>query len=164
MGRAGRDQGRKLYDAQTGAALGEIDRILATVRIEDMYALSLTRDVKLEAMELDGLELWVVFDEQGRSNLANLRLPAPDPNSRILFSYSAANIRINSAVIHYDDRQHSLSGEARNLRASVRPEDPSRPRERMNVFDIAMSDSTFVYGPPHQTSTSSPRRANNRAE
>ena len=80
----------RLYDAQTGAALGEIDRILATVRIEDMWALRLRRDVKLEAMELDGLELWVVFDEQGRSNFANLRLPAPDPNSRILFSYSTA--------------------------------------------------------------------------
>ncbi|HEX7173773.1 MAG TPA: translocation/assembly module TamB domain-containing protein [Pyrinomonadaceae bacterium] len=136
----------KLYDAQTGAALGEIERILATVRIEDMYALSLTRDVKLEAMELDGLKLWVVFDEQGRSNFSNLRLPAPDPNSRILFSYSTANIKINSSVIHFDDRQHSLSGEARNLRATVRPDDPNAPEEsRMNVFEIAMSDSTFVY-------------------
>jgi translocation and assembly module TamB len=136
----------KLYDAQTGALIGKIDRVLATVRVEDMWALSLRRNVGLEALELDGVELWVKFDEQGRSNFANLRLPAPDPNSRILFSYSTAQIKVTNALIHYDDRLHSLAGEARNLRATVRPEDPNAPEEsRMNLFEVVMTDSTFVY-------------------
>ena len=136
----------KLYDARTGAQIGEIDRVLATVRVEDMWALSLKRNVNLEALEMDGLELWVTFDEQGRSNFANLTMPPPDPNSRILFSYSTAHVKINSALIHYDDRQHSLSGEARNLRATVRPEDPNAPAEgRTNLFEVSMSGSTFVY-------------------
>lgn len=136
----------KLYDAKSGAPLGEIDRILATVRIEDMWALSLRREVSLEALEIEGLELWVKFDEEGRSNFANLSLPEPEPNRRILFSYSTAHIKIKDSVIHYDDRSHSLSGEARNLRASIRPEDSNEPEEsRMNLFEIALSDSTFVY-------------------
>ncbi len=136
----------KLYDAQTGAELGRIERVVATVRIEDMWALSLRRNVDLEALEIEGLELWVKFDEQGRSNFANLRLPAPAPNSRILFSYSTAHIKINNSVIHFDDREHSLSGEAKNLRATVRPEDVNAPEEsRMNLFEIVMTDSSFVY-------------------
>lgn len=158
----------KLYDAESGAQLGRIDRVLATVRIGDMWALSTRRNVNLESLEMDGLELWVTFDEQGRSNFSNLRLPDPDPNSRILFSYSTANIKINSALIHYDDRQHTLSGEGRNLRATIRPEDPSAPAEsRMNYFEIALSESTFVYDgrPVENISVEARGRANQtRAE
>lgn len=136
----------KLYDATTGAQLGKIDRIVATVRIEDMYALSLTRDVQLEELTIDGLEAWVAFDAEGRSNFRNIKLPPPDPNSRILFSYSTARIRLNGAVIHYDDKRYDISGEARNLQAFIRPEDPNAPEEsRMNLVEIGLSDSSFIY-------------------
>ncbi len=136
----------RLYDAQTGAQLGKIDRLLATIRIEDMWALSLKRNVNLEALEIDGLEAWVAFDQQGRSNFANLHLPPPEPNRRILFAYSTASVKLNGAIIHYDDQQHELSGEARNLRATVQPDDPNAPAESwMNRVEFALTDSSFVY-------------------
>ncbi|MBA3241450.1 MAG: hypothetical protein H0T60_09535, partial [Acidobacteria bacterium] len=136
----------KLYDATTGAQLGKIDRLIATIRVEDMYALSLSRDVNLEELTIDGLEAWVAFDAEGRSNFRNVRLPPPDPNSRILFSYSTAKIGLNGAVIHYDDKRYDISGEARNLRAFIRPEDLNAPAEsRMNLVEVALSGSSFVY-------------------
>ena len=33
--------GVELYDAQSGEKLGKIDRLLATIRVEDLYALKL---------------------------------------------------------------------------------------------------------------------------
>ncbi|MBA3765941.1 MAG: hypothetical protein H0W99_02930, partial [Acidobacteria bacterium] len=136
----------ELYDAQTGEHLGKINRMLATVRIEDLYALNLRRSVNLESLEIDGLELWVTFDKNGRSNFSNLKVPPEDLNRRILFSYSTANIKLNSGIIHYGDEQHQLSGEARNLRATIQPDDPAAPAEsRMNTVTFAASDSTFVY-------------------
>src|SRR5205085_8852656 len=139
-------KGLELYDAQTGAHLGRIDTIIATIRVEDLYALKLSRDVNLEALELNGLEAWVQFDEQGRSNFRNLHLPPPEPNKRILFSYSTAQVQINNAVIHYGDQQHSISGEARNLRATVQPDNPAAPAESwMNTVTLSASNSTFVY-------------------
>jgi len=136
----------RLYDMTTGADLGRAERVHARVRIEDMWALSLSRDVNLEELVVDGLELWVLFDAEGRSNFANIRLPPPNPNSRILFAYSTAHVRLNNATIHYDDDRYDISGDARNLRAVVRPEDPSAPEEsRMNLIDLWLSDSTFTY-------------------
>ncbi|HEV2763612.1 MAG TPA: hypothetical protein VGV38_11595, partial [Pyrinomonadaceae bacterium] len=42
--------------------------------------------------------------------------------------------------------RHEISGEARNLRATVVPDDPAAPAEsRMNRVEFALSDSTFVY-------------------
>ena len=138
--------GLDAYDAQTGEKLGRIGRLLATIRVEDLYALSLRRNVNLEALEIDGLEVWVQFDEQGRSNFRNIRLPPPEPNRRILFSYSTARISLRNGLIHYGDAEHRLAGEAKNVRATIQPDDPNAPAESwMNRVEVALSDSTFAW-------------------
>src|ERR1043166_883823 len=122
--------GVELYDAQSGEKLGKIDRLLATIRVEDLYALNLQRNINLKDLKMEGLEAWVTFDEQGRSNFRNIHIPPPDTNRRILFAYTAANIEIKSGVIHYGDVRHEISGEARNLTAVILPKDTSVPLEQ----------------------------------
>src|SRR5438128_2318819 len=53
--------GLELYDAQSGEKLGKIDRLLATVRVEDLYALKLNREINLKDLKIEGLEAWVTF-------------------------------------------------------------------------------------------------------
>src|SRR5438552_1357330 len=84
--------GVDLYDAQTGDKLGKIDRLLATVRIEDLYALNLRRNINLKDLKVEGVELWVNFDSEGRSKFRYLHFPPPVPNARLLFVFSNANI------------------------------------------------------------------------
>ena len=138
--------GVELYDAQTGDKLGKIDRLLATIRIEDLYALNLRRNVNLKDLKVEGVELWVTFDEQGRSNFRNIHIPPPEPNRNILFAYSTAHVDIQSGVIHYGDARHEISGDARNLQATVQPDDPNAPAESwMNFVTLSLSNSTFTY-------------------
>src|SRR5256884_264610 len=138
--------GLELFDAQTGDKLGKIDRLLATVRIEDLYALNLRRNINLKDLQIEGIELWVTFDAQGRSNFRNIHIPPPEPNQRILFAYSTAHVELKNSQIHYGDALHSLSGEARNLRATIQPDDPSAPAASwMNTVTFASTNSTFVY-------------------
>jgi translocation and assembly module TamB len=138
--------GVDLYDAKTSEKLGHAERLIATVRVEDMYALSLRRNVNLESLDIDGLELWVKFDAEGRSNFQNLRLPPPNENQRIVFSYATARITLSRAVVHYGDALHELSGEARNLHATVVPDDLNAPAaSRMNRVEIGFDNSTLTY-------------------
>ena len=136
----------KLFDAKTGEPLGKIDRLTATVRITDLFAINLRRNINLESMEADNLELWVKFDQQGNSNFRNIVLPPPDPNRRILFSYATAKLKLNNALIHYGDELHKLSGEGRNLTATIEPDDPTAPVESaMNRVNFSLTNSTFTY-------------------
>jgi translocation and assembly module TamB len=138
--------GVELYDAQSGEKLGKIDRLLATIRIEDLYSLNLQRNITLKDLKIEGLEAWVTFDDQGRSNFRNVHIPPPETNRRILFAYTAANIEIKSGVIHYGDVRHEISGEARNLTAVILPKDTSVPLEsQMHPITFAVSNSTFTY-------------------
>src|ERR1051325_1441457 len=138
--------GVDLYDAKTGEKLGKIDRMLVTVRIEDLYALNLRRNINLKDLQIEGLELWVNFDAQGRSNFRNIHVPPPEPNQRILFAYSTAHIEIKNSQIHYGDALHSLSGEARKLRATIQPDDLNAPSSSwMDAVTFSSTNSTFVY-------------------
>lgn len=138
--------GVELFDAQTGAQLGKIDRLVATIRIEDLYALNLRRNINLKDLKIEGFEAWVTFDEQGRSNFSNIRIPEPEPNKRILFAYSTAAVQIKNGVIHYGDARHEISGEARNLEATIQPDDPNAPAESwMNTVTFNLTDSNFTY-------------------
>jgi translocation and assembly module TamB len=138
--------GLELYDAQTGEKIGKIDRLLATIRIEDLYALNLQRNINLKDLKIEGFEAWVAFDDQGRSNFRNIRIPAPEPNRRILFAYSTARLEITNGVVHYGNARHEISGEARNLQATIQPDDPGAPAESwMNTVTLALSNSTFTY-------------------
>ena len=138
--------GVDLYDAQTGEKLGKIDRLLATVRIEDLYSLSLRRNINLQDLQIEGLEAWITFDEQGNSNFRNLRIPPPEPNRRILFAYSTARVEIKNGIIHYGDARHEIAGEGRNLHVLVQPDDPSAPAASwMNTVTLSLSNSSFTY-------------------
>ena len=138
--------GVDLYNAQTGNKLGKIDRLLATIRIEDLYALNLRRNINLKNLQIEGFETWVTFDDQGRSNFSNIHIPAPEPNARILFAYSTAQVEIKNGVIHYGDTRHEISGEARNLQATIQPDDPNAPAESWaNAVTVGLSNSTFTY-------------------
>ncbi|HEX8290931.1 MAG TPA: translocation/assembly module TamB domain-containing protein [Pyrinomonadaceae bacterium] len=135
----------KLYNSETGAPIGNVGRIVATVRIEDLWALKLTRDVNLEKLVVERPEIWVTYDAEGRSNFSGLKVPPPEPNRRILFAYSTAHVTVNDAVVHYDDRRYDIAGEAKNVRVSVLPDDPNAPAEsRMNRVDLSASGSTFT--------------------
>src|SRR6185503_15420234 len=139
-------QGVELYDAKTNENLGKIDRILATVRIEDLFALNLRRNINLKDLKLEGLELWVNFDAEGRSNFRNIHVPPPEPNARILFAYSTAHVEIKNSQVHYGDVLHRLSGEARNMHLIVQPDDLNAPAASwMNAVTFTSSNSTFVY-------------------
>jgi hypothetical protein len=138
--------GVELFDAKTGEQLGKVGRMVATVRIEDLYALNLQRNINLKDLQIEGLELWVKFDDQGQSNFRNIHIPPAAPNQRILFAYSTARVEIKNSHIHYGDTQHSLSGEALNLHLTVQPDDPNAPLSSwMNTVAFSSTNSTFVY-------------------
>jgi translocation and assembly module TamB len=138
--------GLELFDAKTGEKLGKVDRLVATVRIEDLYALNLRRNINLKDLQIEGLDLWVKFDAQGLSNFRNLHLPPPQPNQNILFAYSTAHVELKNAHVYYGDARHSISGEARNLSATIQPDDPAAAASSwMNTVTFSSTNSTFIY-------------------
>ena len=138
--------GVELFDAQTSERIGKIDRLFATIKIEDLYALNLQRNINLQDLRMEGFEVWVNFDSEGRSNFRNIHIPPPEPNRRILFAYSTATIEIVDGVVHYGDVRHEISGEGRNLQVAIQPDQTGAPiGVRMTNVALSLSNSVFIY-------------------
>jgi hypothetical protein len=42
--------------------------------VDNLYAWQLSRDISIDTTDIDGAEVWIRFDENGRSNFANLNI------------------------------------------------------------------------------------------
>src|SRR5262252_8098172 len=116
----------KLFNRQTGQLIATIDRARASLTIRDPFAIRLRREIVFDRLELDAVDLWVVFDEQGQSNFLGLRRPPPLRRS-VTFDYSRLVGSLDKSVIHFIDRKRDLQGDLRDLTAEARPVEGADP-------------------------------------
>src|SRR5262245_50660211 len=74
---AARMKDLKIYNQQSGQLIATVKSLEITLKIRDLYALKLSREVALEELSLAGTELFIEIDEQGRTNLDGVRNNPP---------------------------------------------------------------------------------------
>ncbi|CAN5397300.1 hypothetical protein BH20ACI2_BH20ACI2_06910 [soil metagenome] len=133
-------------DGVTGEKLFYIRDARLELSVQDLYAWQLSRDISIDTTEINGAEIWIRFDENGRSNFANLKFVEVEPGSRVKFKYESINFSLKDSVAHFGDISRKLSGDARNLMFSLSPVDVTVPdEEKQYNFDFTSTDSNFDY-------------------
>ncbi|MEP6924919.1 MAG: translocation/assembly module TamB domain-containing protein [Pyrinomonadaceae bacterium] len=138
----------KFYDKETSELLAKVDSIKLDATVTDLYAINLRRNIRLDSTEIEGLEAWVKFDEQGRSNFSRLKVPEQE-ESNLTFSYSSMKFLLKNSLVHYGDLERKLSGEARNVRLFIEPDaglskSEGEVENRRFKFDLAATNSLFT--------------------
>lgn len=112
--------------------------------VKNLYAWQLSRDISVDSTDVNGAEVWVKFDENGKSNFSNLQFVEEKTN--INFNYSSITFNLKDGLIHYGDVSRKLGGDAKNIVLSLAPESFEVPDEQKRYkFDLASDDSNFVY-------------------
>ncbi len=118
----------KLFNRQTDQLIATLGRARASFTIRDRFAFRLRREIVLDRLEIDAVDLWVVFDDRGQSNFLGLRRPPP-LRRRVTFDYSRLAGSLNMAAIHFIDRKRDLQGDLRDLTGEARPIEDADPPE-----------------------------------
>ncbi|MDQ3323913.1 MAG: hypothetical protein M3525_15980, partial [Acidobacteriota bacterium] len=114
--------------------------------VTNLYAWQLSRDITVDTTEINGVEAWVKFDENGKSNFSNLNLVQDEAGSRVNFKYTSAKFSIKDGLVHFGDAQHKISGDAKNILFLLEPVDAAVPDEQKRYnFNLTSTDSNFVY-------------------
>lgn len=133
-------------DEKTNDKLAKIDRLNIDLTISNILALRAKRKVSVDSTDVDGLEVWVKFDENGRSNFSNLNFKADESEPNLQISVASMNFSLKNALIHYGDVSRKLSGDAKNVTITVEPENILVPEdERRYKFNLTSDNSVFVY-------------------
>lgn len=132
-------------DKLTGEKLFFIRDAQLAMTVKDLYSWQLSRDIIIDTTEINGAEVWVKFDENGRSNFANLKF-IQEEGARVNFRYESARVSIQDSVVHFGDLSRKISGNGNNVLFSLEPENYEVPDDQKRYkFDLTSTDSSFAY-------------------
>ena len=133
-------------DKLTGEKLFFIRNAELDLTVLDLLAWRTSRDISIEKSTIRGAELWVRFDENGRSNFANLNLVEDERGSAVNFKYESAKIDIQDSVVHFGDLSRSLSANANNVSMALAPTGTlTADGQNRYQFDISSTGGDFTY-------------------
>ena len=113
--------------------------------VQNLYAWQLSRDISVDSTDVSGAEVWVKFDENGRSNFANLQLVEKE-GQRVNFKYDSVNFALRDSVVHFGDLSRSIAADANNIVFLLEPVDLTVPDDQKRYkIDFTSTNSNFVY-------------------
>ena len=132
-------------DKLTGEKLFFIRDAHLGLSIKDLYAWQLSRDISLDSTEINGAEVWVRFDENGKSNFSNLHF-VEGAGSRINFLYESVNFSLKDSVVHAGDLSRKIDANARNVAFFLEPENTALPdAQKRYKISFTSSESDLNY-------------------
>ncbi|HEY8563212.1 MAG TPA: translocation/assembly module TamB domain-containing protein [Pyrinomonadaceae bacterium] len=112
--------------------------------VQNLYAWQLSRDITIDTTDITGAEVYVTFDENGKSNFAELNFV--EEKGRVNFLYSSTKFTVKDSVVHFGDRQRRIAADASNLLFTLEPVDYNVPDEQKRYkFDLSSTDSFLAY-------------------
>ena len=131
-------------DRITGAKIFFIRDARIGLGYRGINPLTLVSDIEITSADIHGAEIWVDFDENGRSNFANLR--EDDRGSYYNFIYDSVQFAMADSVIYFGDQARSISAKGRDLRLDLKPDaSGAAPEDKRYKIDIAAANTTFSY-------------------
>ncbi|MGE3465891.1 MAG: translocation/assembly module TamB domain-containing protein, partial [Pyrinomonadaceae bacterium] len=131
-------------DKLTGEKLFYIREAHVGLTVLDALSLRLSRDIKIDSTDIAGAEVWVKFDESGKSNFSNLKFVEDEVSGAVNFRYESVYFSLTDSVVHFGDVSRRLAGDAKNIVFNLSPENTEAPEGRYN-FDLTSTDSNFSY-------------------
>lgn len=114
--------------------------------IENLYAWQLSRDIKVDSTDINGAEVWVKFDENGRSNFSNLAFVEDERGRLVSFKYGSIKFALKDSIVHFGDVSRKITADANNIQFFIEPENFDVPDEQKRYkVDFSSTDSNFVY-------------------
>lgn len=132
---------------KTGEDLLAVKKATIGLTVVDLFKWSLSRDISIDTTEVDGAELWIKVDENGRSNFSDLNLVQKEGEGAVNFRYDSTRLTIRDSIVHFGDLSRKISADANELNISLSPytETVLGPGEEF-LIDITSKKSTFQYG------------------
>lgn len=133
-------------NAATGEKLLFVKNGRLGLTILDLMSWKLTRDISIDKTDISGAELWIKFDENGRSNFSGLKFVEDEGGSSVNFKYDSVHVSIRDSLVHFGDVTRKISAEGREINISLTPRS-DRTANGDPRFDLilASDNSSFTY-------------------
>ncbi len=135
----------RFTNKKTGEVLFYAKGMRMNMRILDIFKLSLSREVRVDSVEIDGLEVWIVNNKDGSTNFEGIEIS--DSEGRVKLLFESSKVAITNGLVHFNEKTRKIGIDGSNILLSVVPADDSKlDAEKLMKIDLVASKSSFVYG------------------
>ncbi len=128
----------------TGEKLAFVREADLFLTVQNLYAWQLTRDIKIETTDINGIDVYVNFDANGKSNFAELNFV--EEKGRVNFLYESTKFSLKEGRVHFGDLTRNITADANNIVFTLEPTDYAVPDDQKRYkFDFTSTDSNFIY-------------------
>ncbi len=128
----------------TGEKLFRIGDAKLGMTVQDLYALQLQRNIKVQSTDVTDVEAWVNFNEDGSSNFTGVQLV--EPTRSVKFNYASTTFSLKNGLVHFGEATRKINGDAKNILLTFEPENFEVPDDQKRYkFDFTSTDSNFIY-------------------
>ncbi len=126
----------------TGDPLFNIATVELDLGAQNLMGWQKRGEIDIAKTMIDGAEVLVKFDENGRSNFADLTLIDDEKGSTVNFKYDSGTFLVTNSVVHIGDLTRSIAANANNLTISIKPVNEAAGKYG---FELTSSKSDFAY-------------------
>lgn len=128
-----------------GEKLFSVKKARLGLTVIDLLSWRLSRDISIDTTDINGAEVWLKFDEQGRSNFSGLKLVEDQKGSAVNFRIDSTQISVTNSVVHFGDLARSISANAGDLALDLTPDHDIADRTRF-AFNLTSRNTDLTYG------------------
>lgn len=110
----------KIYNSLTGQPIAFIKSVGVSVDVHDPYALKFSREISVTNIDLDGVEIFVNINSQGKSNFDGLH-GKPTKSEAIKTDFSKLIASLDDSAVHFTDEGSKVSFDLDNLKIDAKP-------------------------------------------
>ena len=135
----------RFTNKKTGQNIAAAENMTLHMSVLDLFAMSSTRNVSIDRTAVNGLDVWIDFDKDGKSNFDGIEILPP--KNAVRFQVATTQVSVLNSKIHFGDEVHTISGNAQNVSLFLKP-DSVRPPDSEDLsfnFDFASKKSNFIY-------------------
>lgn len=129
---------------KTGEVIATAREARFSMTILDLFALRTERNINIDSSEIYGLNVFLKFDENGRSNFDGIDLSLPP--GRVRFRYASARVSVRDSAFIFNDTKREISGDAEDLAILLVPDERTVEGSDINFrFDLSTTKAEFSY-------------------
>ncbi|QQS40560.1 MAG: translocation/assembly module TamB domain-containing protein [Acidobacteriota bacterium] len=130
---------------KTGEVIATAREARFSMTILDLFALTTERNINIDSSEIYGLNVFLKFDENGRSNFDGVDFSLPP--GRVRFRYASARVTVRDSAFIFNDTKREISGDAEDLAIELSPDERTVEGSDINYrFDLSTTKAEFSYG------------------
>ncbi|MBX3282572.1 MAG: translocation/assembly module TamB domain-containing protein [Acidobacteria bacterium] len=134
-------------NATTGEKLFFIREAKLGLTVLDLLSWSTSRDIRIDSTDIEGGELWITFDKDGRSNFSGLHMVEDQKGSAVNFRYESVAVSLKDSVVHFGDVSRNIAADANELSVELTPDTTDGSTDGLRFkFDLNARNSNFGYG------------------